>query len=459
MSKMINRLLNKHTKKILDIIQEGIIVTDENAIVKYINPAYCDFAGIKHVDIIGKYLPDVRPGARLPEALKKGKPFFDVPRKVGSVESYVDLLPIKYNNKVVGGIVVVKDVLMIKKLSKQLEESKEKLTQLNQRVKDIYNADFCFKDIIGAETGLKSVTEIAYKAAHTDSPVLLLGESGTGKEVFAQAIHNESNRKNGPFVDVNCAAIPESLLESEMFGYSKGAFTGANKSGKIGLFELAKGGTIFLDEIAELPFNLQSKLLRVLQGKKMRRIGDNKPIDLDVRVIAATNKDIESLVNEGKFREDLFFRLAVFLIKIPPLRERRSDIPYLVDYFIEEHENKHKHSFLIEEETMSFLKEYDWPGNVRELKNVLEFACNVTEDFKIKLEDLPRNLIKFGKYKNVIEKNSNNSLQSMIENFEKQIIEGYLKKYGNNLEAKHRISQELNISIATLYNKIRKYNL
>lgn len=372
MSSPIKCLLGSNVRRILDLLNDGIIITDEKAIVHYINPAYTLYSGLEFEDIVNKYLPEVRPGAMLPKVLEDHKPIRNFPRKVGKVESYCDFIPIIIEGKLVGGIAIVKDVVRIKDLLQRLEESKEKIVQLDNRVKDSFKAKFTFSSIVGREGGLKNTITMCYKAAQTDSPVLLLGESGTGKEVLAQSIHNASKRKEYPFVDINCGALPENLLESELFGYEAGAFTGARKNGKLGLFEIANGGTIFLDEITEMPINLQTKLLRVLQEQRILKIGSEKALEINVRVIAATNKNVLELVKEKSFREDLYFRLAVFVISIPALRERKEDITLLVQKFIEEQQRKQKHVIFVNSDAMHILKYYDWPGNIREIKNIIE---------------------------------------------------------------------------------------
>ena len=288
---------------------------------------------------------------------------------------------------------------------------------------------------------------------------MLIGESGTGKELFAQSIHNYSNRKDMPFVAINCAALPDNLLESELFGYEEGAFTGAKKGGKLGLFELANGGTIFLDEVTEVPLKLQAKLLRAIQEKRIMRIGSEKNIDLNVRIISATNKNIIDLIKENIFREDLYFRLAVFVIDIPPLRERKEDIQLLANYFIENEIRKTKKVINIDDEAMNALKLYHWPGNIREFKNAIEYSCNVTDDNIITTNDLPQNVLKKINIDKLIQKNINDNLKKIITKVEKSVIEDYLNRYGNTVDAKNKIAKDLDISIATLYNKIRRYNL
>ena len=278
-----------------------------------------------------------------------------------------------------------------------------------------------------------------------------MGESGTGKELFAQAIHNRSNRRERPFIPVNCAAIPSALLESELFGYEEGSFTHAKKGGKMGLFELANDGTIFLDEVGDMPFELQAKLLRVLQEQKIRRVGGMEEKDINIRVIAATNRNLEQLVFNNSFRQDLFYRLNVIRIEIPPLRERREDIPKLVETFL----RSSLRNILIGEEVMKFLQLYDWPGNVRELKNAIDYAVCMAEGGEIQLCHLPKWISEL----EVEPKQTNRTLREVIEEAERKLIRETLNRFGNGIEEKKKAAQALGISLATLYNKIKKYHI
>ncbi|NLL81837.1 MAG: sigma 54-interacting transcriptional regulator [Tissierellia bacterium] len=459
MYKGIEEYLLDNYKHILDLLNDGIIITDKDGIVHYINPAYTLYSGIKYKDIVGKYIGDIRPGAILPQVLETLKPINNIFRKFNDTESYCDYIPITYDNVLVGGLIIVKDVVRVKDLLSQIKESNKRINQLDVRVKETFKANYTFNDIIGEKNGLKETVDLAKKAAISDSTILLIGESGTGKELFAQSIHNYSNRKDMPFVAINCAALPDNLLESELFGYEEGAFTGAKKGGKLGLFELANGGTIFLDEVTEVPLKLQAKLLRAIQEKRIMRIGSEKNIDLNVRIISATNKNIIDLIKENIFREDLYFRLAVFVIDIPPLRERKEDIQLLANYFIENEIRKTKKVINIDDEAMNALKLYHWPGNIREFKNAIEYSCNVTDDNIITTNDLPQNVLKKINIDKLIQKNINDNLKKIITKVEKSVIEDYLNRYGNTVDAKNKIAKDLDISIATLYNKIRRYNL
>lgn len=295
---------------------------------------------------------------------------------------------------------------------------------------------------------MKRLKNDSIKFAQGSSTILIQGESGTGKEVFARAIHGESSFKNGPFVTVNCAAIPDNLLESELFGHEEGSFTGSMKGGKIGKFELANKGTLFLDEVGEMPIHLQPKLLRAIQEKKFQRIGSNKDILVKTRIIAATNRDLEKMIDAGEFREDLYYRLNVIPLIIPPLRERKEDISVLLKYFLNIYNDildKNIRSF--SPETEQFLINYKWPGNVRELQNVVEYAVNIAKDDIIKAEDLPKRLLSG--------KSGETTVIKPIKEIERFYIDEALRIYGDDLSGKEKAARELGISLSTLYRKLR----
>ena len=293
--------------------------------------------------------------------------------------------------------------------------------------------------------------------ARIDSTVVLSGESGVGKEVFAKYIRDNSRRKDAPYVRVNCGAIPESLIESELFGYEKGAFTGANKNGKIGLFEMANKGTIFLDEIGELPLSMQVKLLRVLQEQEIERIGSAKPTKIDVRVIAATNRKLEKMIEEKTFREDLYYRLMVFPINIPSLRERRRDIQPLAEYFLKELNEKYKEKKHFSENCIMILENYQWPGNVRELKNIVERAFIISKDDEITTESIPitdanTHMNKYQKNKEKLAVDTDKPLEEAIRELEIIYMDKAFKKYGNVRDA----AESLGMSASTFVRKRQK---
>lgn len=322
-------------------------------------------------------------------------------------------------------------------------------------------------EIIGESPEIVKLKKAIKKISCNPSTVLITGESGTGKELFARAIHLKSDRCKGPFVAINCGAIPDSLLESELFGYVKGAFTGADNKGKIGKFEFADKGTIFLDEIADLPLYMQVKLLRVIQERKIIRVGSNSPIDVDVRIIAATNKNLEAMIQEKTFREDLYYRINVIPINIPPLRERKSDIKVLAQYFIKKYSSMLKKQVrIIEDEVWECLYRYDWPGNVRELENTIEFMINMMDKKGILSEDnIPKRVLQpqLESYNEVNTYGERVALENMgilnLQLLEKRALEKALSIYGNSTKGKKDAAEALGIGIATLYRKMNYYNL
>lgn len=360
------------------------------------------------------------------------------------------IIPLKSFNKVKSNAFIFEDV---KKISKNIVE----FTGNN----NIITLD----SIIGCSNATKTLKEDIKKIATTNSTVLITGESGTGKELVARSLHSQGDRRDKPFVVINCSAIPDTLLESELFGYVKGAFTGANQNGRIGKFELANSGVIFLDEIGDMPLYLQAKILRVIQEKKIERIGSNKSIDLDIKIIAATNVDLEKKITEQKFRRDLYYRLNVIPIKLLPLRERKEDIIPIVNNLIKKYNilsAKYVHSF--DENVKNALLNYDWPGNVRELENVIELMINMCENNDVLTADLlPDNILNQvpsskSYFKNLDLNLANNELED-FEKIEKEYIEKALIKYGEDTEGKKLIAKKMNIGLTTLYRKMKRFNI
>ena len=338
-------------------------------------------------------------------------------------------------------------------------------SRLKENIEKLEDA-IIITNIIGNNEEIKEIKETIKKIADSPSTVLIIGESGTGKELIARAIHNCSDRAKQPFIAINCGAIPENLLESELFGYVKGAFSGASNEGRVGKFELANNGVIFLDEIGEMPFFLQVKLLRVLQERTIVRIGSNKLINLNIRVIAATNKNLLKLVKEGKFREDLYYRLNVIPLKVPALRERQEDILLLRDYLNTKYSKSLGSSKIVMDDDINeiFLK-HSWPGNVRELENSVEFLLNMSDENgnidEETREDLKRNLKSNSKYDDkILEKKVIEDDEIItLEESEKRLISKALRIYGSDTTGKNICAEKLGIGIATLYRKIEKYKL
>lgn len=363
LSKKVEAEKAEELRTILDFTYGGIIATDKNAKIKVFNPSAEKITGISRQRAVGRSIEAVIPGTRLIGVMQSGQPELNQIQSVGDVKILTNRVPIVVNGVVSGAVATFQDIGTI-------QEAEEKIRQR------LYKKGFLVKtsmdDILGGSESIQKAKREAFLYAQSDSTVLIVGESGTGKELFAQGIHNASVRSKRPFVAVNCAALPESLLESELFGYEEGAFTGARKGGKPGLFELAHGGTIFLDEVGEMPLPLQSRLLRVLEEREVLRIGGDRILPVNIRVIAATNKNLWEMVEQGGFREDLYYRLNVLELRIPPLRTRMGDIPLLVEKLLSELRGDLETDEIQEIAGHPVFKAYHWPGNVRELKNMLE---------------------------------------------------------------------------------------
>ncbi len=436
-------------KTIFDNLYDGILIIDTNEIVKYVNPAYTRITKVTYDKIVGNRLRDIRPGARLQNVLTTKKPIVGVLREELGIQYSVNMSPIFDDAGLIGAISVVSTIDDIYKLYQDIDKYKSKVKSLENRISAIQKAKYTLNDIISEDISSIELKNTIKKIAYKDITVLIFGESGTGKELYANAIHNESYRSDGPFIAVNCASFQGSLLDSELFGYEEGSFTGAKKEGKMGLFEAANKGTIFLDEISEMDFEVQAKLLRTLQEGTIRKIGSVKETAIDVRVITATNKNLEEMVVNGSFRNDLYYRISVFPLIIPPLRERKDDIFPLVYTFLNSYKNSLKKDIILSKEAESALYNYNWPGNIRELRNSIEFAINMMEDNEIKLKHLPVR-IQADKKEYVSYK-----LADKIREVEKQEILKRINLFGDNIEGKRKAANSLGISLATLYNKVK----
>lgn len=436
-------------KLILDSLYDGVLIADEDHKVIYINPAYTRITGVTYQAIVGIDLEIARPGAKLPEVISTGEPQLGVVRQMGDVEYIVNMVPITESDKIIGGISILNELNDIYKLTEQLKASHQTIKKLQTLMKSNANTRYTFDSIIAVDAASLELKKFAKLIAPKDSNILITGESGTGKELFAQSIHNYSHRVGEPFVALNCASFDKHLIESELFGYEEGAFTGSKKGGKIGLFEMAEGGTLFLDEIAEMEYNLQAKLLRVLQEKTFRRIGGSVEIPTNVRIMAATNRDLQQLITTGDFRMDLFYRIAVMPINILPLRERKNDILPLAHYFLSLNKSK---KYILDDAVQKILMNYPWPGNIRELRNAMEFATNVTEEAQIKSEHLPKTIQATAIKERFL---SLKPLSAVIKEAELNAINQALLIYGDDLAGKKQASKALGISLASLYNKLK----
>lgn len=437
---------------LLDQLNEGILIADHNCIVRYVNQQYTKITGVKYNEIVGKPLLEVRPNALLPEVIKTNKALEGVLRKEGTVEYVANLNPLIISSKIIGGLSIVIDITTVRKMSKDLDKSISQLKKMERSIRSIFPARYTFKDILGKSSKIKGAIEIAARAANTNSNILIRGESGTGKEMFAHAIHQESDRQGKPFIPVNCAAIPSWLLESELFGYSEGAFTGAKKGGKIGLLELGNHGTILLDEIGDMDADQQAKILRVLEDQRFLTVGGIAEKEIDIRIISSTNKNLESLMSKRIFREDLYYRLNAVQINIPPLRERVEDIPIIVNSFFAKYSIDGGKKISVSDEAMDILQRYSWPGNVRELKHIIEY-CVLISDNLITPHHLPANLVDEGRdtFQEFFEIKQ---LKDSMKIHERQLIQQAIQRFGNNLEGKIKASQALGISLSSLYQKL-----
>ncbi|MFZ5646658.1 MAG: sigma 54-interacting transcriptional regulator [Bacillota bacterium] len=446
---------------IINSTQDAISVVDENGMGLLINPAYTRLTGMTEEDVLHKPATvDIAEGESMHlHVLRTRQPVKSVPMKVGPGrrEVLVDAAPIIVDGVLKGSIGVIHDVSELRRLSEELDRTRQLLRHLG--------AKYTFEDIIAVSPVMKDAVEQAMRAAATPATVLLHGESGTGKELFAHSIHQAGDRSKRPFVRVNCAAIPETLLESELFGYVEGAFTGARRGGHKGYFAESDGGTIFLDEVSEINSAVQAKLLRVLQEKEIVPVGASRPVQVNVRVISATNSNLESMVKKGRFREDLYYRLNVVPIYIPSLRQRRDDIPHLANFLLRKINQEYGRNVKeISPEAMRVLASYHWPGNVRELENILGRALiNMRPGDKAVRPDhilplAPDTVEKAASGSGVIDQlgGGKSSLSEIHASWEKTLLRQLMDFTGGN---RTRAAQLLKISVRQLYNKLKKYGL
>ena len=441
---------------LFDNINAGSAITDADGYITHFNKPYGRFLNLDPDVQIGKHCTDVIENSRMHIVAKTGKAEINKSHRINGHDMVVQRIPIKKDGKVLAvyGQVMFQNVEEVKQLATKLSMLESKVQLFEKELFDLRSTKYTFNCIIGKSSEIKNLKDQAQKAALNDSTVLITGESGTGKELFSQAIHNASQRRSHPFVRINCAAIPKDLLESELFGYVEGAFTGARVKGKPGKFELANNGTIFLDEIGDLPFEMQPKLLRVLEEKEFERIGDTKIIRSDFRVICATNQILDDLMEQQKFRKDLFYRLNVIPIYIPPLRKRQKDILPLARHLL----NKmtlaaNRPNMEIEKTAAKGLESYDWPGNARELSNVLERAMYSSDNNTIYKGDLPFNIdyntLSTGKKKKPTLKDAQSQAQI------KAIYQALARTNYNKAKA----SKLLGIHRTLLYKKMKEYGI
>lgn len=455
---MLRNIYGKHWRTIIDTMLEGLMLVDPDGNIIFVNRAFEDLSGYAAEEVIGrsceilgcdscfgtrakghdKYCALFREGE-----VKRRKCTFV--RKDGSPIQVVKNAAVirGENNEVIGGVENLTDLSPV-------TEKEEEITKLRRHLKEKDG----FHGMIGRTPAMERVFQMITSAASSDAPVIIYGESGTGKELVAKAIHAEGPRNNGPFVKINCAALNENLLESELFGHVKGAFTGADRT-RVGRFEAAANGDIFLDEIGDMPYSTQTKLLRVLQEKEFERVGDNRPIHIDVRVISASNKDLERQMRESLFREDLFYRIGVIPIFLPPLRERVDDIPLLADYFISGLRLKSGKKIQgLNRRALEMVMGYSWPGNVRELINALEYAFVICKNVEITPAHLPAHFTRNNAFPDSVPDCApRGSAPGFLER--RQIVDALERCRGNRTEA----AKILSMSRVTLWKKIKKYGI
>lgn len=446
----------KALQLIFEHIQDGACVTDENGVITHFNGTYGRFLGVDPKEQIGKHITEVVENTRMHIVARTGKAEINKSQSIKGQNMLVQRIPIKDKGKVIAvfGQVVFKDIKDVGRLAQKLSELESRVRLYQKELSALRTTRYSFESIIGESEPMLRLKKEALKAAATNLSVLISGESGTGKELFAQSIHNDSYRKCKPFIRLNCAAIPKDLMESELFGYEKGAFTGAKTTGKPGKFELADGGTLFLDEIGDLPLEMQPKLLRALEEKEFERVGGNRLIHSNFRLIAASNQNLEEMVDRGEFRADLFYRLNVVPLHIPPLRERGEDVLLLANHLVERFEGETlANDVSFTSAAKELLLRHQWPGNVRELNNVIERTLATCENPEITPADLPLYL-----HKNRVSSGfaTHSLLKEVVARAEKNAIQDALKMTEYN---KVKAADLLGIHRTLLYKKVRKYGI
>lgn len=438
----LEKMKSEKIRIIMDFVHDGIISIDKEGYITTFNTMAEKIFNLAAKDVLGKRVEEIIPNTRMLEVLKSGYAEIGELQDIKNQKIVTNRVPIIVDNKVEGVVATFQDVTQIQELEKKIRY---------ELTKKGFIAKYTFKDILYKSTQMEECIRRAKKYALVDSPVLILGKSGVGKELFAQSIHNASNRASGPFVAINCAAIPPNLLESELFGYAEGAFTGARKNGKPGLFELAHGGTIFLDEIGEIPLEYQARLLRVIEEGEVMRIGDDKVIPVNVRIISATNKNIKKMVDEGKFREDLYYRINILTLTIPDLNQRREDIALLARYFAKKYSQKYgKNIEDIDDMAIEYLNAYYYKGNVRELKGIIERAVILSTGNIIELKDVKIEETEYNRVHKHVELLS--SFMSLKE-IETIYIDNIVSKCNGNLTKAAKI---LGINRSTLWRKLKR---
>ncbi|MDO4719936.1 MAG: sigma 54-interacting transcriptional regulator [Peptostreptococcaceae bacterium] len=441
--------------EILEYIDDGIYITDGESNTIYVNSSYEKISGVSRKHFLGKKMSEIINEKLISEsgslkAIEKKKTVTMQQTLSGEKNVFITSRPI-FDDKgsIVMVVTVVRDITLLSKLQRELHENKKKIEKYSSEISKLQEMAKKEKDIICMDLKTRKIIAQCQKVAEYDASVFVTGETGTGKEVFARYIHKNSLRKDKGFIDINCAAIPENLLESEFFGYEAGSFTGALSGGKIGFFEMADKGTLFLDEIGDLPFHMQSKLLRVIQEKNIKRIGGRKNIPIDIRLISATNKNMEELVQSGKFREDLYYRLNTVSIEIPPLRERKDDILPLAYHFLNILNEKYGEGKIYDDKILRIFQNYTWPGNIRQLSNHIEqlfimsesnlLSANENDYFGV---DIAQTLSK-----------DNWNLKEAVSKLEAELVRRSFERCGNVKDA----AELLGVDASTFVRKRQRY--
>ncbi|HAE62120.1 MAG TPA: transcriptional regulator [Eubacteriaceae bacterium] len=442
---------------VMESTPDAIYTIDSNGIILRFNSMLAKILGVDTSKILGKNLKDLKEGGIFPESvalmcLEQKKEITLTQTLDDNKHVMISSYPMFKDDDVVFVVTKIRDMTELVEMKNELEQIKRLSSNYYRELKLLRKMTES-SDIIAQSDAMKNVIDLAQRVAQVDTTVLISGESGTGKEVIAKIIHGEGKRKDGPFIKINCGAIPENLLESELFGYAEGSFTGASKKGKPGLFEVATGGTLLLDEIGDLPFLLQVKLLRVLQDSEFYRVGDVKATKTDVRVIAATNRNLEEMVKKGLFREDLYYRLNVVQITIPPLRERKSDIIPLIYHFISKFNEKYSFNKNINSDSVEMLLEYHWPGNVRELENTIENMLVLSPTNSLSSDTIPKSISEKVELAHGHKENAkSNTLGTLVASYEKKIINDALERSKDMEEA----AKFLGVHRTTLLRKLKK---
>ncbi|WP_458413203.1 sigma-54 interaction domain-containing protein [Schinkia sp. CFF1] len=455
-----NLVTNETYYSIIQSSYDGIYVADKEGNGVLVNHAYSRITGISPNDLLGKNMREVVEKGLVSESvtfkvLEERKPI-TITQIVNGKEVLVTGNPVfdQENGEILYVVTNMRNITELNQLKFELKKSRQLTQKYLDEIEDFKNKEIFqmhLDGIVAHDKEIMKVLKLSQKVAKVDSTVLLLGESGVGKEVIVKLLHNTSNRANKPLIKVNCAAIPEHLLESELFGYEKGAFTGADSRGKPGLFEQANGGTIFLDEIGDMQLDLQAKLLRVLQEFEITRVGGRQSIKIDVRVVSATNMNLEQMVKDGKFREDLYYRLNIVPIKIPPLRNRKADIAPLAYFFLNKTNNRYQFTKRFHPDVIHFFEQYNWPGNIREMENLIERLVVTSDHDEIRIDDLPVSVLENG----ITRRPEKLSLKEITENLERRIIKESLEEYRTT----RKVADILGMSQSTLVKKMKRLGI